>query len=228
LFVGTKRQGQESIREAAERCGMPHVTRRWLGGMLTNFQTIRRRIEYMHELGRAEERGEWRRLPKKEGLRLGREREKLEFNLGGIGGMMKPPNAIFIVDTRREETAVLEAAKLDIPIVAVLDTNCDPEPVSYPIPGNDDAIRAIRLFASKMADAVLEGRGEHQQRLLEAAATPEEAEAIARAAGIELPAEEGREAIAVSAAEEGGKQYEGAVEDQFIEDQFVDVTDLEE
>jgi small subunit ribosomal protein S2 len=228
LFVGTKRQGQESIREAAERCGMPHVTNRWLGGMLTNFQTMHQRIQYLHELIRAEERGEWRRLPKKEGLRLAREREKLEHNLGGIRDMHRPPDAVFIVDTKREETAVREANKLEIPVVAVLDTNCDPEVVDYPIPGNDDAIRAIRLFASKMSEAVLEGRNEHQQRLIEEAATPEEAEAIALAAGIELVAE-GVEAAAegVVTAEEIAEPFAGAVEDRFIEEQIVDPTERE-
>ena len=227
LFVGTKRQGQESIREAAERCGMPHVTHRWLGGMLTNFQTIHKRIEYLRELTRAEERGEWERLPKKERLRLAHEREKLEYNLGGISEMPKQPDAMFIVDTRREETAVLEAVKLEIPVVAVLDTNCDPEPVTYPIPGNDDAIRAIRLFASKMADAVMEGRQEYQQRLIEEAATPEEAQAIALAAGIELPSAEPEE-VAEVGVEEVMEPVEGAVEDQFIEEQFVDMTDVEQ
>jgi len=225
LFVGTKRQGQESIREAAERCGMPYVTQRWLGGMLTNFQTIHKRIDYLHELTRAEERGEWRRLPKKEALRLSREREKLETNLGGIKDMKQSPEAVFVVDTKREETAVREANKLEIPVVAVLDTNCDPEVVDYPIPGNDDAIRAIRLFANKIADAVLEGRTEYQQRLIEEAATPEEAEAIALAAGIELPSEV---AEGAAAAEELAEPFEGAVEDQFIEEQFVDLTDIEQ
>lgn len=229
LFIGTKRQGQESISEAAERCGMPHVTKRWLGGMLTNFQTMHKRIEYLHELLRAEERGEWRRLPKKEALRLAREREKLEHNLGGIKEMHQPPDAVFVVDTKREETAVREANKLEIPVVAVLDTNCDPEVVDYPIPGNDDAIRAIRLFATKMADAVLEGRNEYQQRLIEEAATPEEAEAIALAAGIETTAEAPEEAAEpVVAAEEIAAPVAGAVEDQFIEEQFVDPTEGEQ
>lgn len=229
LFIGTKRQGQESISEAAERCGMPHVTKRWLGGMLTNFQTMHKRIEYLHELLRAEERGEWRRLPKKEALRLAREREKLEHNLGGIKEMHQPPDAVFVVDTKREETAVREANKLEIPVVAVLDTNCDPEVVDYPIPGNDDAIRAIRLFATKMADAVLEGRNEYQQRLIEEAATPEEAEAIALAAGIETTAEGPEEAAEpVVAAEEIAAPVAGAVEDQFIEEQFVDPTEGEQ
>lgn len=223
LFVGTKRQGQESIREAAEKCSMPYVTHRWLGGMLTNFQTIHKRIEYLRELTRAEERGEWERLPKKEGLRLAREREKLEANLGGIMDMHQPPDIMFVVDTKREETAVREANKLEIPVVAVLDTNCDPEVVDYPIPGNDDAIRAIRLFANKTAEAVLEGRNEYQQRLIEEAATPEEAEAIALAHGIELPAEEAEQAAeGAAAAEQIAAPLEGAVEDQFIEEQFVE------
>jgi len=220
LFVGTKRQGQDSIREAAERCGMPYVTQRWLGGMLTNFQTIRKRTEHLHELTKAEERGEWRRLTKKEALRLSRERDKLELSLGGIKDMQKAPQAMFVIDTRREETAVREANILKIPVVAVVDTNSDPEVIDYPIPGNDDAIRAIRLFGDMVANAVIEGRNEYQQRLIEAAETPEEAAAIALEVGFELPEEAKEEAEPGSAAEEG-KEFEGAVEDQFIEEQFI-------
>ncbi|MCD6359505.1 MAG: 30S ribosomal protein S2 [Armatimonadetes bacterium] len=222
LFVGTKRQGQESIREAAERCGMPYVTHRWLGGMLTNFQTIHKRIEYLQELTKAEERGEWDRLPKKEVLRLRREREKLENSLGGIKEMNKPPDAMFVVDTRREETAVREANILGIPVVAVVDTNSDPEVIDYPIPGNDDAIRAIRLFAEMVASAIIEGRNEYQQRLIEEAETPEEAAAIALEVGMELPSEEPSE------EEEPEEEFEGAVEDQFIEEQLIELNVPEE
>jgi len=229
LFVGTKRQGQESIEEAAERCGMPYVTQRWLGGMLTNFQTIRKRIDHLHELTRAEERGEWSRLPKKEALRLSREREKLESSLGGIKEMRKPPQVMFVVDTRREETAVREANILEIPVVAVVDTNSDPEVIDYPVPGNDDAIRAIRLFADLMANAVIEGRNEYQQRLIEEAETPEEAAAIALEAGIELPEEIAAEVAGEEpAAAEAGEEFEGAVEDQFIEEQFIEIGIAEE
>jgi len=227
LFVGTKRQGQESIREAAERCGMPHVTNRWLGGMLTNFQTINQRVQYLKELTKAEERGEWSRLTKKEGLRLSREREKLEQSLGGIQDMRGAPDVMFVVDTRREETAVREAAILSIPIVAVVDTNSDPELIDYPIPGNDDAIRAIRLFANLVANAVQEGRAEYQRKLLEEAETPEEAAAIALEVGIELPEEAPEEAAATAEKPEEGEELEGAVEDQFIEEQFIEL-DIED
>ncbi len=223
LFVCTKRQGQESVQEAAEKCGMPYVTNRWLGGMLTNWQTIRGRIAYLKELTEAEERGEWARLTKKEALRLSREREKLEHSLGGIKDMDGVPDAVFIVDTKREETAVAEAVKLGVPIVAVIDTNCDPEPIDYPIPGNDDAIRAIRLFANLVADAVLDGQMEYQQRLIKEADSLAQAEQMAAEAGIELDEEllaqaaaEEAEAVAPVAVE-GEEGFEGAVEDQFID-----------
>lgn len=224
LFVGTKRQGQDSIREAAERCNMPYVTQRWLGGMLTNFQTMRKRIEYLNELTKAEERGEWGRLPKKEVQRLVREREKLELSLGGIKNMETLPGAMFVIDTRREDTAVREANILKIPVVAVVDTNSDPEVIDYPIPGNDDAIRAIRLFADLIASAVIEGRNEYQQRLLEQAETPEEVAAIA----LEVGGREEEEEAAV--VEEVAEEPVGAVEDQFIEEEFIsiDVGDEEE
>lgn len=158
LFVGTKRQGQDSIQEHAERCGMSYVNQRWLGGMLTNFQTIRNRIDYLEELERDEESGQWARLPKKEVLSLQRKKEKLLTNLSGVRQMTALPQAVYVVDVKREEIAVAEANKLGIPVVAVVDTNCDPDPVDYIVPGNDDAIRAIRLITSKIADAVIEGR----------------------------------------------------------------------
>ena len=158
LFVGTKKQAQESIQEEAERCGMYYVNQRWLGGMLTNFKTIRKRIDRLHKLEKMEEEGLFEVLPKKEVLNLRREKDRLEKNLGGIKDMTELPQAIFIVDPRKERIAIQEARKLQIPIIAIVDTNCDPDEVDYVIPGNDDAIRAVKLFASKIADAVLEGR----------------------------------------------------------------------
>ena len=158
LFVGTKRQAQEIITEEAKRCGMFYVTHRWLGGMLTNFQTIRKSIEKLKKLETWRTDGTFERLPKKEVSKLEKEREQLEKNLGGIKEMMNLPGAVYVVDTRMERTAVLEARRLMIPIVAIVDTNCDPEEINYPIPGNDDALRAIKLITAKIADAVIEGR----------------------------------------------------------------------
>jgi len=157
LFVGTKKQAQDAVKEEALRCGMFYVNHRWLGGTLTNFKTIRKRIDRLHELHRMEEEGVFDVLPKKEVILLKKEQAKLEKFLGGIKGMEKLPNALFVVDPRKERIAVLEARKLKIPVVSIIDTNCDPDEVDYAIPGNDDAIRAVRLFTSKIADAVLEG-----------------------------------------------------------------------
>jgi small subunit ribosomal protein S2 len=157
LFVGTKKQAQESIRTQAERVGMPYVNFRWLGGMLTNFTTIYRRLQRLKELEAMDATGATDVLPKKEVLRLGHEREKLERNLGGIRDMTRLPAAVWVVDTRKEHIAVTEARKLGIPVVAILDTNCDPDEVDYPIPGNDDAIRAGSLLTRIVADAVAEG-----------------------------------------------------------------------
>ena len=158
LFVGTKKQAQESIQSEAARCNMFYVNNRWLGGMLTNFRTIRSRVERLNEIDKMEQSGQFEVLPKKEVIQLQREREKLENNLGGIREMKKLPGALFVVDPRKEHIAVAEARTLGIPIVAIVDTNCDPDEVDYVIPGNDDAIRAVKLIAGKMADAVLEGR----------------------------------------------------------------------
>ena len=158
LFVGTKKQAQDAVREEAERCGMFYVNHRWLGGTLTNFQTIRKRIERLHELEQMEEDGTFDVLPKKEVVRLRKEHARLEKFLGGIKEMKELPDAVFIIDPRKERIAVAEARRLGIPIIAIVDTNCDPDEVDYVIPGNDDAIRAVRLFTSKMADAVLEGK----------------------------------------------------------------------
>lgn len=158
LFVGTKKQAQDSIREEAARCEMPYVNARWLGGMLTNFKTIQRRIKRLEQLRAMEADGTFDLLPKKEVAKLKLEIEKLDKFMGGISGMKKMPAAMFIVDPRKEKIAVSEAKKLHIPIIAIVDTNCDPDEIDYVIPGNDDAIRAVRLISSAMADAVLEGR----------------------------------------------------------------------
>jgi len=157
LFVGTKKQAQESIETEAKRCAMHYVNQRWLGGMLTNYKTIRKRIERLHLLDTMESNGTFEVLPKKEVIKLKLEKEKLEKNLSGIKSMTKLPGAIFIVDPKKERIGILEARKLKIPIVAIVDTNCDPDEVDYVIPGNDDAIRAIKLITSKVADAVIEG-----------------------------------------------------------------------
>ena len=159
LFVGTKKQAQDSIREEASRAGMPYVNARWLGGMLTNFKTIQNRIKRLQQLKQMKEDGTFDLLTKKEAAKLDLEIEKLEKFLGGITGMKKIPDAMFIVDPRKERIAVAEAHKLGIPIIAIVDTNCDPDEIDYVIPGNDDAIRAVRLISGAMADAVIEGRG---------------------------------------------------------------------
>ena len=158
LFVGTKKQAQEAIREESERAGQFYVNERWLGGMMTNFQTIQKRVARLKELEAMEEDGTFEVLTKKEVQVLRHEMNKLETYLGGIKEMNKLPGALFVVDPRKERIAVAEARKLNIPIVAIVDTNCDPDEIDYVIPGNDDAIRAVRLLTAKMADAVLEGR----------------------------------------------------------------------
>ncbi|NLL04312.1 MAG: 30S ribosomal protein S2 [Clostridiaceae bacterium] len=158
LFVGTKKQAQDSIKEEAERCDQYFVNARWLGGMLTNFKTIKTRINRLKELERMETEGIFDVLPKKEVIKLRGEMEKLEKYLGGIKNMKGLPGALFIVDPRKERNAILEARNLGIPVVAIVDTNCDPDEVDYVIPGNDDAIRAVKLIAAKVADAIIEGR----------------------------------------------------------------------
>ena len=158
LFVGTKKQAQESIKEEALRCGMYYINERWLGGMLTNFKTIQSRIQRLKDLERMEKEGTFEILPKKEVSQLVHEMEKLKRNLGGIKDMKRIPSVLFIVDPRKERIAICEARNLGIPIVAIVDTNCDPDEVDYVIPGNDDAIRAVKLISGKMADAVLEGK----------------------------------------------------------------------
>ena len=174
LFVGTKKQAQESIEAEAKRCGMYYVNNRWLGGTLTNFRTIQTRIKRLNDIDAMEKNGQFDVLPKKEVIKLCAEREKLLKNLGGIREMKKLPGALFVVDPRKERIAVTEARILGIPIVAIVDTNCDPDEIDYVIPGNDDAIRAVKLIAGKLADAVLEGKQGEQ--------TAEEAAPAAEAA----------------------------------------------
>ncbi len=175
LFVGTKKQAQDSVKEEAVRCGMPYVNARWLGGMLTNFNTIQKRIKRLAQLKTMESDGTFDMLPKKEVIKLNLEIEKLEKFMGGITEMKKQPAAMFIVDPRKERIAVAEAHRLGIPIIAIVDTNCDPDEIDYVIPGNDDAIRAVKLIVGAMADAVIEGRQGEQT-------APEAAEEVAEAA----------------------------------------------
>ena len=192
LFVGTKKQAVDSIVEESERCGMFRVTHRWLGGMLTNFQTIKKSIDRLKQLKGTKEDGSISKFPKKEILQMEREMMKLDRTLGGIEDMERLPGAVFVVDPRRENIAVAEANKLRIPIVAIVDSNCDPDPIDYIIPGNDDAIRSIRLFATKVADACLEGKQKREEQLqaaMDKASTDAEAEAAL--IGTAISAEEG-------------------------------------
>ena len=167
LFVGTKKQAQEAIKEEAERCGMFFVNERWLGGMLTNHQTIQTRIKKLRELEKMEEEGVFNVLPKKEVIKLNAEKEKLEKYLGGIKDMPELPGAIFVVDPRKENIAIQEAARLGIPVVGIVDTNCDPDELDYAIPGNDDAIRAVKLITGAMATAIIEGRQGAEEEIVE-------------------------------------------------------------
>ncbi len=182
LFVGTKKQAQEQIKNEAERCGMPYINNRWLGGMLTNFVTMRSRITRMEELENMKETGVMDTLPKKEQARLSKEHEKLERNLGGVRELRALPQAIFVVDTKREEIAIKEANRLHIPVVGLIDTNSDPDEVEYGIPANDDAIRSVTLMCQLIADAVLAGKGEEQ-------ITEAEMAAGATTPAVEKPAE---------------------------------------
>ena len=209
LFIGTKKQAQDSVQSYAERCNMPYVNERWQGGMLTNFHTIAKRIAKMKQYQRMRDSGEFEAMPKKEALLLQRELVKLERNLGGIRDMEEPPGAVFILDTKKEYIAVTEARKLGLPIVAVVDTNCDPDLVDYAIPGNDDAIRSGRLMARVISDAVLEGRFIHSKRteatgaardaLVEAEMAEQQARARAEAA-MQAAEREARVAKAKAAA----------------------------
>lgn len=173
LFVGTKKQAQDAIKEEAERCGMPYVSQRWLGGTMTNFKTIRSRIDRLRKIEQMEQDGSFESLPKKEVLELQKEKNRLMKFLSGIRNMHKLPGAVFIVDSRKERIAVAEARKLGIPLVGIVDTNCDPDEIDYVIPGNDDAIRAVKLLAGKMADAVIEAK-QGEQMTDAAPATVEE------------------------------------------------------
>ena len=206
LFVGTKKQAKDAIIEEAQKCGQFYVGSRWLGGTLTNFKTIRNRVEYLNKLNLMEKTGEFDLLPKKEVLKLKAERDKLEENLGGIKEMRTLPGALFVVDPNKEYIAVREARSLGIPIVGLVDTNCDPDTVDYVIPGNDDAIRAVKLIAGAMAYAVIEGREgeEGLAKVLEAdqkTADPEKAEEVAEDNGEEVKAEEPAKTEEVKAEE---------------------------
>ncbi len=209
LFVGTKRQAQEAVAEEAKRCGMFYVNHRWLGGLLTNYSTIQKSIQRLRELDEMSEDGRYELLTKKEVLRLERERKHLEQNLAGIKEMPGLPDTLFVIDSNKEEIAVLEARKLGIPVVAVVDTNCNPDVVDYVIPGNDDALRAIRLFSSRAADSVLEGRQQALEKQME-----EEKIAAERAAE-ELERQREAEAIAAGEAAAGELGPEGEGEEGF-------------
>jgi small subunit ribosomal protein S2 len=173
LFVGTKKQAQEVIVEHATRVGMPYVTTRWLGGMLTNFQTVSRRLIRLRELREMERTGAFDYLPKKEAIRLRHEREKLERNLGGMQALDRLPDAVFVIDTKKEHIAVNEARKLGLPVIAIVDTNCDPDEVDYVIPGNDDAIRSVQLVTRLIADALSQGRQVGRESVVTRATGPE-------------------------------------------------------
>ncbi len=192
LFVGTKRQAQESIEEEAKRCGMYFVNNRWLGGLLTNFTTVQNSLKRYKDLEEMRSTGFYEKLSKKEVARLERERKKLEKNLRGIRDMSRLPGAIFVVDSNKEAIAVQEAAKLGIPVIAIVDTNCDPDRIDYVIPGNDDALRAVRLFASTIADAVIAGRGTFQAKMEQE--TKESEERAAKEAASRKAAKEAKEA----------------------------------
>jgi small subunit ribosomal protein S2 len=198
LFVGTKRQAQDAVREEAERSGQYYVNQRWLGGLLTNFQTVQKSIKRLKDLEAMQTDGRYEKLTKKERIKLDRERLGLEKVLSGIKSMNRLPDSIFVIDVRKEEIAVAEANKLGIPVIAVVDTNCSPEGIDYVIPGNDDALRAVRLFASRIADAVLEG----QQMLTEGGASAEEPATPESASGTEPAA--ATESVAAPAPDETG------------------------
>jgi small subunit ribosomal protein S2 len=228
LFVGTKQQAQEVIAHEAQRCGMPYVNQRWLGGTLTNWRTIRRRIEYLIDLEERQARGEFEQLTKLEALKLQREIARLNARLGGIKQMRQLPHLLYVVDVHREATAVKEANILDIPVIAIVDTNCDPDPVDYVIPGNDDAIRAIRLITGLIADAVLEGLALRKEMAPEEE-IPEETERYLSAATLariregrfEEPEEEWapeEEYVTFEPEEEYPEKYGEELEEEFEEE----------
>lgn len=206
IFVGTKKQAQESIRLETERCGMHYVNQRWLGGMLTNFQTISKRIKRLHDLEKMEEDGTFELLPKKEVLMLRHEHAKLLKFLGGIRNLKALPDAIYVVDPRKERIAIAEARKLGIPIIAIVDTNCDPDEIDYIIPGNDDAIRAIKLITACLADAAVEGRhimeARHAEEIAEAEAKEFAAQAAADSAAVEALTEQEEDKRTAASAEQ--------------------------
>jgi small subunit ribosomal protein S2 len=210
LFVGTKRQAQDAIAEEAQRCGMFYVNQRWLGGLLTNWVTVQKSVKRLKELDDMATDGRYELLPKKEVIKLERERKHLQANLAGIKELTRLPDAIFVIDSNKEQIAVREARKLGIPVVAVVDTNCDPSEVDYVIPGNDDALRAIRLFASKIADSAVEGvqlaKDVQTQELATAAGMAREAESAAAEAPAEATAE-------ISASEVTGEGEDISMED---------------
>jgi small subunit ribosomal protein S2 len=203
MFVGTKKQAQESVAEEATRCGMSYVTQRWLGGMLTNFSTIQARLAHLAELEQRKAKGEFERLPKKEAMKLEEEIARLNRLLGGIKGITRLPDAVYIIDPHRETIAVAEAHKLEIPVVALVDTNCNPDWADYPIPANDDAIRAVKLLTNKIADAVIEG-----QQLRQAAA---EGAVEGEAVPVEAMPAVGEEMVKAEVAE--GAPVEGGLEE---------------
>jgi len=235
LFVGTKKQVQTTIAEEARRCGAHFVNRRWLGGTLTNFATIKKSIERMKELERMMEDGTIDRFSKKEGNRLRRELAKLERNLDGLRHLERVPDLIYVIDPDLEANAVHEANIMKIPVIAIVDTNCDPDPIDFPIPGNDDAIKATRLITSRIADAVLEGREGRQEMEEAAAATPaeEEGEPVAVAAPTEVAAEEAAAQVEVSEsveeeiAEEPAAAAEETQEEETVEEGTEDDRDKE-
>ena len=208
LFVGTKRQAQDAIAEEAQRCSMFYVNQRWLGGLLTNWVTVQKSVKRLKELDEMATDGRYDLLPKKEVIKLERERKHLQANLAGIKNMTRLPDAIFVIDSNKEQIAVRESRKLGIPVVAVVDTNCDPSEVDYVIPGNDDALRAIRLFTSKISESIAEGvhaRDDKQMADIQAAAQPEPVEAVAAPESEELYAEAaaGGEVATTAAGSEG-------------------------
>ena len=219
LFVGTKRQAQDAIREEAEKCGQYYVNQRWLGGLLTNFQTVQKSIKRLKDLESMQTDGRYEKLTKKERIKLDRERESLNKNLSGIKMMSRLPDAVFIIDVKKEEIAVAEANRLGIPIVAVVDTNCSPEGIDYVIPGNDDALRAVRLFASRIADAIVEG---NQIATEGGVVSAEPAEASEEGAAVEPAAPEfapGGEAVNGAAAQSEPTTTTSAAETEVARDE---------
>ena len=215
LFVGTKKQAQQVIKEMAAECGQPYVTSRWLGGTLTNSQTIRRRIKYMRDLERMEQDGSFEKMPKKEVSVIKHELEKLRKNLTGIANMSGMPGALFVVDVNREAIAVQEAGRLHIPVIAIVDTNCDPDPIDYPIPGNDDAIRGIKLIAGTLAQAIQKGAADYSKIAVEEAAA--ETAAGGKASGERRPKAERRARTEARARRRVSKTDSPATEEKAAE-----------